>query len=214
MKYKTNRQHCRGALALASLIVVAIIAILCFMQVSSFFSISVPPGSKGGNYRKPWHDEDRLLGADAVIELPSSPKLELDESFVLEADVTRNNEDRGVINLEFMDNGKVNGSWYCSYSYDGKHYTCEAAFSGNIDVEVTYKNDQGKKDKTQLYFITKGNYTKEAYTESTGNSSIENGIVYVTGFIKPNYSASGKLTITTDKEWSAQYQWQSKADEN
>ncbi len=214
MIYETDRQSCRSFLALAALIVIAIIAILYFMQISSLFRISVPPGSKGKTYRKPWHDEDRLLGPDTIIELPKPPKPGIDEPFTLEADVTRNDQNRGVITLEFMDNGKVNGSWYCSYSYDEKHYTCEAGFSGNIDVEVTYRNDEGKKDKTQLYFITKGNYAKETYVESTDDSSIENGIVYVTGFIEPDHSASGKLTITTDKEWSAQYQWLIKTDEN
>ncbi|MCK5565318.1 MAG: hypothetical protein KAJ07_08735 [Planctomycetes bacterium] len=211
---KTDRQHRRGFIALVVLIGIAIVAVLYFTQVSSFVSVSVPPGSKGGNYRKPWHDEDRLLGPDAVIELPKRPKLELNEAFVLEAEVSRDGQDRGAMTLEFLDDGRVNGSWYCSYSHDRKHYTCDAAFSGNIDVDVVYRNDQRKKDKTQLYFITKGNYAKETYAESTDDSSIENGIVYVTGFIKPDHSASGKLTITTDKQWSAQYQWQCKANEN
>ncbi len=211
---KTGRQHCRGVIALVVLIGIAIIAVLYLMQLSSFFSISVPPGSRGKTYRKPWHDEHRLLGPDAIIELPRRPKLELDEPFTLEAEVSRNDQDRGAITLEFMDDGKVGGAWDCSYSYDGKHYTCQADFSGNIDVDVVYRNDQRKKDKTQLYFITKGDYTKETYTESTDDSSIEKGLVYVTGFIKPDHSASGKLTITTDKQWSAQYQWQYKAEEN
>ena len=65
---KTDRQHRRGFIALVVLIGIAIVAVLYFMQVSSFFSVSVPPGSKGGNYRKPWHDEHRLLGPDEIIE--------------------------------------------------------------------------------------------------------------------------------------------------
>lgn len=206
--YKTNRRHCRGVLALASLIVIAIIAILYFSMMSSFFNISAPRGAGRQSYKKPWHYEERILGPDKIIELPEAPKPSFDKSFTLKPAVSREGRERGALTLNCLDNGVVEGSWKCSYSHDDRHYTYDATFAGNIDVKITYTDDDGKKDQSQLYFITKGSYVKGTYTESTRNSQTENGTVYVIGFIKPNYTASGLLTITTDKEWSADYQWE------
>ena len=205
---KADRRRCGGFLALASLIVVAIMAILYFFMFSSMFHISAPPGSKGQSWKKPWHDEHLILGPDKIIESPKPPKPELNESFTLKPSVSREGAKRGAMVLNFLENGVVNGSWKCSYSHEDRHYTYEATFAGNIDVEVMYSDDDGA-DKSQLYFITKGSYVKGTYTESTGNRSTENGTVYVTGFLKPDYSGSGLLTITTDKEWSADYEWES-----
>lgn len=207
MVYKTDRRRCGGFLAIATLVVVAIIAILYFLQFSALFNISAPGGSKGKNWNRPWHDEDRILGADKSIEMPKPPKVEINDSFTLKSAVSREGAERGAMMLNFLDNGEVEGVWKCSYSHEDRHYSYEAKFAGNIDVKVMYADDDGE-DKSQLYFITKGSYTKETYTESTGMRSTEKGIVYVTGFIKPDYIASGLLTITTDKKWSADYEWQ------
>lgn len=208
MLYKTNHHHCRGLLALASLIVIAIIAILYFFMMSSFFNISAPSGMKTRNYKKAWHYEERILGPDKIIEAPKPPKPDFDRSFTLKPAVSRESENRGILTLNCLENGVVKGSWKCSYTHEDRHYTYDATFAGNIDVKVTYTDNDGKEDKSQLYFITKGSYVKGTYTESTGTRQTENGTIYITGYIKPNYSASGLLTITTDKEWSADYDWE------
>ena len=208
MNYKNDRQRYRGFLALATLIVIAIIAILYFSMMSSFFNISPQTRSRRQTYKKPWHDEHRILPDDKIIELPEAPKIEYDRSFTLKPAVSREGNPRGTLTLNFLDNGVVNGSWNCSYSHEDRQYTYEATFAGNIDVEVTYTDKDSKEDKSQLYFITKGSYVKGTYNENTRNSQTESGTVYVTGFLQTDYSGSGLLTITTDKEWSADYQWQ------
>ena len=207
MMYKADRQRYRGFLALATLVVIAIIAILYFLQFSAFFNISAPPGSKGESWKKPWHDEHLILGPNKIIEAPKPPKLEMNESFTLKPAVSREGAKRGAMTLHFSENGEVKGSWRSGYSHEDRHYSYEATFAGNIDVNVMYSDDDGE-DKSQLYFITKGSYAKSTYIESTGTRSTENGTVYVTGFIKPDKSASGLLTITTDRKWAADYEWQ------
>ena len=198
-----------GAIILAAMIVIAILLILYYMQLSTFFNTSAPGLSRRDFREKPWHVEDRILGKETIIEMPKPPKPEIDKAFTLKPFVSREDEKRGTMTLNFSDNGEVKGSWKCSYSHKDTHYTYDATFAGNIDVDIMYADNEGKEDKSQLYFITKGSYTKSTYNESTGNSTTENGIVYVTGYLKPDYTASGLLTITTDKEWAADYKWQS-----
>ena len=201
-----------GFIILGTVVVVAILLILYMMQVSTFFQGSIPGGSDRRR-EKPWHVEDRILGKETLIKMPKPPKPEIDDAFVLDADVTRQGDSRGTMRLDFADNGEVSGVWTCGYSHEDRHYTYEASFAGNIDVGVTFSDRDGD-DKSQLYFIAKGSYAKGTYTESTGTRSTEKGTVYVTGFLKGDYSASGLLTITTDREWFADYEWESEAGED
>ncbi|MBW8036733.1 MAG: hypothetical protein FVQ79_14185, partial [Planctomycetes bacterium] len=164
MMYKTDRRRCGGFLALASLVVIAIMAILYFFLFSSMFNISAPPGSKPRSYKKPWHDEHLILGPDKIIEAPKAPKPDFNKSFTLKPAVAREGAKRGAMALNFLENGVVNGSWKCTYSHEDRHYTYEATFAGNIDVEVMYSDNDGE-DESQLYFITKGSYVKDIYTD-------------------------------------------------
>ena len=60
-------------------------------------------------------------------------------------------------------------------------------------------------DESKLYFITKGTYKQTAYNAKTGTKTLDEGLVYVTGWLNTDYSVSGLITITTDKTWSATY---------
>jgi hypothetical protein len=86
-------------------------------------------------------------------------------------------------------------------------YSYSADFRGNIDVDVTCEAD-GERDKSQLYFITKGAYVqKSAHVEAKEVTS-EGGTIYATGYVAQDGSAKGEITITTDRKWSAVYDWE------
>lgn len=195
-----------GFIVLGMLVVVAILLILYMMQVSAFFQGSAGGLSRRDNREKPWHVEDRILGKETIIKMPKPPKPEIEDAFALEANVTRQQDKRGVMRLDFADNGEVTGLWKCVYTHKDRRYSYDAAFAGNIDVDVTFSDKTGE-DKSQLYFIAKGSYTQIIYMESTNTRTSVKGTVYVTGFLKGDYSASGLLTVTTDREWFANYEW-------
>ena len=195
----------RGFALLIVLIAVAIIMILYMVNMSAIFQL----GSGHKPTEKPlWDEENRILGPNVFIRLPKPPKPSLNEPVSLTATVTRNGKYRGDITIEFNTIGEVTGTWLSSYEHIGDKYTFEADFAGNIDISKTYVVD-GKTDKSKLYFITKGKYIQTVFNKKTENLSATEGIIYVAGWLRPDYSAAGRIVITTDKTWSAEYLWQS-----
>jgi len=64
---------------------------------------------------------------------------------------------------------------------------------------------RGVTDESMLYFITKGTYKQACRNTEAGTETSEAGLVYVTGWLCPDYSVNGLVTITTDRSWSASY---------
>ena len=143
--------------------------------------------------------------------MPDPPKPQLSKPIRIAADVLREGNPRGIITLEFATNGEVSGKWDCSYAYEQSQYSYAAGFKGNIDVEETYVDQDGNQDESKLFFITKGTFTKTTANQTSGISSGTDGCVYVTGWLNPDHSAHGRITITTDETWSAVYTWNAAA---
>ena len=202
----SNGQKQNGFAILIVLVAVAIVMILFMVNMTAIFG----PGTGTGPLEKPlWQEENRIVGPAVIIKLPKAPKPLLDKPVSITAKVTRKDNHRGQITIEFNAIGEVSGKWKGSYPHDYEQYTFEAEFAGNIDVSKTYSSEE-KKDKSKLYFITKGKYTQTVFNQNTGNTSATGGIVYVAGWLNSDYSAEGKLVITTkDKDFSAEYMWQS-----
>jgi len=191
---------------LVVLLAVAILMLLYFIDINALFGPSIPPKKRSAKHR-PWLEEDRIVPSDRLIKPSEPPKPELNKPFTLTAPVFLDDSERGTVALDFTVAGEVSGSWHCEYSHDNRNYTFDATFTGNIDVTKTYvENDEANKSK--LYFITKGNYTQTVYNVEASSETSDQGLVYVTGWLGPDYSAEGLITITTDKTWSATYTWQ------
>ena len=128
--------------------------------------------------------------------------------FAITCPVTSEGADRGDATLEFNIAGEVSGSWHCEYSANDRDYRLDADFTGNIDVDQTFSDDSGS-DESLLYFITKGSYTHKIYSSQAGRTTEETGIIYATGWLEDDYTASGKIVIT-DKEhsFSVTFNWQ------
>ena len=193
----------RGFVLLLVLVAVAILALLYVIQIDTFFG-PVSPGKSTRADHRPWLEEGRIVPGDKLIKPPQPPKLALVEPFALTARVKIDESERGTATLEFAVSGEVKGVWYSEYSNQDRDYTMEATFAGNIDADKTYSEGEAV-DESKLYFITKGTYKQTAYNAKTGTKTLDEGLVYVTGWLGTDYSVSGLITITTDKTWSATY---------
>lgn len=195
----------KGSILIALLIGMAILLILYAMDFRAIFGRNRLPATPE---EVPWRQEDRIVGPDKLIKLPSPPKPAIDDDFTIRAPVTRDDADRGEITLNFKYSGAIDGTWSCQYQHDSRHYAFSADFAGNIDVTKKFVDDNGP-DKSKLFFIAKGKYTKKFAAEHTVNPSLETGIIYVTGWLDKDYRIDGAITITTDQTWSAVYDFHS-----
>lgn len=200
--------YSRGFVLLLVLVAVAILAILYIMQMEAFFGL-VAPGRQSTAMHKPWLEEDRIVPSDKLIKLPEPPKPELNKPLTVTARVRLNESERGTVILDFTVAGEVTGAWHCEYSHDNRNYTFDAAFAGNVDVSKTYSKGKTT-DESKLYFITKGAYSQTGYDVVASTEPFKQGLAYVTGWLSPDYSAEGLITVTTDKTWSAAYAWQTR----
>ncbi len=196
----------RASAMLVVLMAIGIGMLIYFISMSTIFGPSLNRGK--ATTSRPWLEEERILGSDKIIAMPKPPKPTIKEPINLVAAVIRNDADRGAITLNFDVDGTVKGKWQCSYSHDEQDYAYDSAFAGNIDVDVTYASEDGTKDKSLLYFITKGRYTQQSTNAATQEQTRQDGEIYVTGYLAPDHSACGLITITTDRKWSVTYDWE------
>jgi len=151
--------------------------------------------------------EELLVPQGVTIRLPKSPKPTLGEPIALSGPVTRNADLRGTVTLTLATDGRVQAQWTAAYTHEQKQYRLEATATGNIDIKETYQDANGT-DKSRLFFIAKGPYRLHTQDAKTGDSE-EIGTVYLLGYLRPNGQAEGTLTLTTDQQWSAVYNYTS-----
>ena len=202
---KKLNSYRNGSILLGLLICIVIIAMLYMVDFRAMFGTNRIPASPE---EVPWNQEELIIGPDELIELPKSPKPTLDNPFSLEAAVTRQEADRGTATINFSDMGEVDGQWSCQYTHEKRGYAFHAKFRGNIVTDKTW-HDDNTKDKSRLFFIAKGEYLKQFTDKGAAGISEENGTVYVTGWLTSDHNIDGAITITTDKTWSAVYNFNS-----
>jgi len=202
-----NANNNRGGFV--GLIVLVSVAIVLILYMTTMKSIFPGVGSGGGVQEdRPWLLDELILPADEIIDMPEEPKLVINEDFTVDAEVSRNDSDRGIAQLLFSYTGNVSGKWFCEYTHEDRTYNYAALYSGNIVTDKTFSDKNGK-DKSLLFFIVKGNYTQRVYHPEMGDK-ITKGVVYLSGWVGPDKGLVGKLTVTTDNiedkdKWSASY---------
>lgn len=189
-----NPHRARGSALLMLLITVAIAMMLYFADFRTIFRPEITTGPGESVYR-PWLEEHRIADPDKIIQMPKPPKPTLDDPISLVANVIREGSNRGKLTLRFNTIGEAAGRWNCQYSHQSRDYTFDSEFAGNIDVEKTYSQGSAT-DESQLFFITRGSYRKTIRNTATGALTAEEGIVYVTGYMKADHAAAGLITIT------------------
>jgi hypothetical protein len=203
------RRHPKGAMVLATLVVVAIIAVLYMMIIKAILPVGSGGGGPSVKQDRPWRLDDLIVPNNGLVDMPESPKLVIDDGFELKAAVSRNGSDRGFAVLQFDSNGEVSGKWLCDYTHETREYSFISTYAGNIVVDKEYSDDTGS-DESLLFFIVKGKYTQRKYHPDFGEQ-LTNGIIYLTGWVETNKSLKGILTITTDDitdkdKWAASYE--------
>lgn len=197
-----NRKNA-GYTLLMILVAITILLLLYFIQAKAFFGHNLPK-QPAGIENRPWLLEELLIPANESVPLPRFPKLEITQPFTIQGPVIRNDAERGTLNISFDTDGRIHAEWQAEYAYDQKATHMAAEMAGNIHMKQTY-SDQNGKDKSRLFFIAKGSYTKSLSSES-GIVPEEQGTVYLLGWIRPDQTAQAHITITQNKEWIAVYE--------
>ena len=202
MKYKKQN----GFAILIVLVAVVILMLLYFVQIDTLFGPGLP-SEPAGIEEHPWVLEELLIAEDQPVKPPRSPKPELNEPFSVAAAVVRNGADRGTVTIAFGTDGRIRAAWDCVYRQSEIDYRVNAETRGNIHTKRTYQDDNGK-DKSRLFFIAKGRYTKIPL-ESTESIGGEKGQCWLIGWIGPDRSVRGHLTLTQNRQWAAAYAFES-----
>lgn len=189
------------------LVVVVIIMLLYFVQIDTLFGPGLPSEPKGIE-KHPWVLEELLIGEDQTVKLPRSPKPILRDPFTYSIPVHLDDADRGTTEITFETNGRVRCRWECTYTSADVEYRIEAAMNGNVYTKRTYSDENGK-DKSRLFFIAKGHYTKTPVQGDVTADEMaelgEKGTSWLTGWLKPDLALEGHITITTDRQWAGVY---------
>ncbi len=202
MKINTSKN---GFALLLVLIAIAIIMVMMATQMKTLFGPGLPSEPIGPEER-PWLLDKHLVPAEEGIKMPNSPKPELNESLTIHGTVTRNDAPRGTAQVIFETDGRVEASWTCRYSYDEETYTITTEeMLGNIVVKEIFEDENGK-DKSRLFFVTKGKYSKKS-GQVTPDTIVEKGTVYVHGWLSPDRSVTGHVSISQKKDWGAAYEF-------
>lgn len=205
---KNNPNLRSGAVILLVLVTIAIGMLIYFIDIGGIFSFTARPG-RIAPAAKPWLEEHLILPPDKIIEMPESPQPEINEKLTITAPVTRDSQPRGTVEITFDIDGRITGNWTAEYTHQEQAYSYDGTFAGNIDVDRVCTKD-GKDDKTRLYFFTMGKYIQKSTQTVTNAQTTEDGTIYLTGQLSPNHSATGQITITTDRKWSIVYDWSTK----
>jgi hypothetical protein len=200
------RTEKNGFVILLVLVAVAIMMLLYFVQIDAFFGPGLP-SERAGIEEHPWALEELLAPDGEDIKLPRRPKLELEEAFSITAPVNRNDAERGEVIVKFNTDGRIVANWQCIYEQTEVNYRVDAQTSGNIHVKRTYQDETGK-DKSRLFFIARGRYTKTPLGETAGTGG-EKGTAWLTGWIGPDRTMQGHVTLTTNQQWAAVYAFES-----
>ncbi|MCE5184765.1 MAG: hypothetical protein LLF76_01400 [Planctomycetaceae bacterium] len=205
---KLNKIIRRKANGFALLIVLAAIAIMMLVYVIQMDTLFRPAPSHRPveMQRQPWAHENLLIPAEKTVKKPKAPKPLLTEPFEIAGDALRSGEPRGQVKVAFDTGGRIEATWQCQYASDGKTHQFSAQTAGNVNTKLTYEDANGA-DKTRLFFFSKGDYVHVTQTPETGTTR-ETGTAYVLGWLRPDRTAEGFVTITTDQKWSAEFAFQ------
>lgn len=195
----------KGFAAILGLLVVLVIAMMIyFLDIKAIFGPSQQYVSRPTQEEdRPWLMETMLVAADKTVPPPHRGQPELLKIINLQGSVQRNNAPRGRIALTFSRDCRILADWSTQYNDEKKTHSIHSLMKGNIVPDKAYSDDNGS-DPSRLYFYAKGAYTQT--TQSSDNTSqTENGVAYIMGWLRPDYTAEGTITITTDQSWSALY---------
>ena len=196
----------RGVVLLLMLLIIVVIGTLVWFDPFALFSDQDP--------QLPWNQESRIVRAGEEIQTPSEEQLSITRRLVFQADASLQGQRRGEIAMMIRPDGRIEGNWTGEYKPSPKveHVVMNASFKGNIDPSNIYSDEYGE-NMSLLYFITKGRFIILDTNSQTNKTRSVNGLIYLTGWLDPEYNVTGELTLTIDKKSCKTFSWQAKATE-
>jgi hypothetical protein len=196
-----------GSVLIMLLVVIAIGLILYYVDIV---------GITGGNrmIQKQEKPEDQPWAKEALIKDPNHPakaakkpaanpaKPVISKTLALKGEVTTKGTQRGQVIFTIQPDGTLSGSWECQYSYTHAAYVIMATFRGNTDTTQDAPDDASK-----LCLVAKGDFTQKETNLDSGEIAETKGTAYLGGWLGSDMTASGVISITTNKKWHADYTW-------
>lgn len=81
-----------------------------------------------------------------------------------------------------------------------------ASFNGNVDPSKSFAKN-GSRERSNLYFIARGTFTMLETRQSNNRSQAVLGLIYVRGWLYPDYTAVGEIIITENKRAFKTFDW-------
>jgi hypothetical protein len=202
----TGKRH-TGYILIMLLIVIVIGLLIYYMDImwiggDTRLIRKAPP-----DQNQPWKYENLIRGPNQPVKsvtksASASSKPVINKPLELKGEVATKNAKRGQITFTIQPDGTIDGNWQCQYSYTHAAYVISAVFKGNTDVTQTFSGDPSK-----LFLIAMGDFDQKATNLESGAETQTKGTVYFRGWLNSDFTASGTISITTDKKWHADYNW-------
>lgn len=210
MTMQKHKKEAGFAAILGLLIVVAIGLLIYFADIKAIFGTSASLIGKKTPADDAWTLESLIQPEDAPAIRPLPGQYPLEKPLSAAVSVSRAGQDKGTLKMRFTPDGKVAADWNAQIDQKGQTMQYQSRLAGNIAPD--YAGSQGAQieDKTQLFFIASGRYRQ--ITQPAGQPKKEEfGTAYLLGTLSADGHIQGTLTITTDRTWSAVFEYQTAA---
>ena len=211
-----NTKNRSGFVLLLSLLAIVLgMMIYGFVLHRSDLKVRHQQEQSPGDY--PWTEESLIVDKDSgkQVQEPYPEQAQFTKAVELFVRVNQDDQRRGKMSLLVRPDGMVFGSWNAKYKNKVENISHEVMlgdFEGNIVPSIVYTDQNDEEDQSKLFFITKGNFVmiEELHNNNNRVRRVQ-GNIYVTGWIEPDLSATGKLHLTSDKVNQIIYQWRALA---
>jgi hypothetical protein len=204
-------QRGRAGSALAWLLILLVIGFVAYGAYLFFQGPAVavdPDVTEGLPVWKEWRARQARQEAG---EKPSAEQPAIAEVLEYETGVELGTEPRGKIALAIYPDGRVRGGWH-GYYYKERKINFEIMsgdFEGSIYPKKIHRDEGGAEDASKLYFMAGGQFLLSETDFDKGTVQHRAGALYVTGWLSPDYSVQGNVTITSDERYFETFEWKS-----
>lgn len=202
-------QRYRAISAILALVVIAIL--VCVVVGVKWYMKATTKDPDLCYDLKPWK-EWRLREASPKPEQELSAE-QPDITELLRFDTNLSDKDsnkpRGELGLAIGPDGSVSGRWYGIY-HKGRTRSFQILggnFEGKVYRAKIYRSETGEEDPTKLYLMAKGEFLVQEADSEKGRVYNSAGDIYVRGWLSPEYTLTGEVTITSDEKYFETFTW-------
>ena len=193
----------RGYVLLLLLLAVLILVVLYTADLKRIFGWGQAPADES------LVDDERIADSEEDIFLPTGSKPSLTKFSKFTAPVKRQGQTAGSVQVMIAPTGVVLGSWNGEYTTEDKTIlTYQTSFAGNVDGSKTFTDSQGNENPSLLYFVAKGNFSKQAYNTRTTRGSVGAGKSFIAGWLHPDGGARGEIVLSYGADEFEKWTWE------